>query len=674
MRHITDERGAPPNLGVSVEEDGVHFAVFSDHADLIELCLFEPSAIREAERLPLTRGKDGMHFGFVPNLTEGALYGYRASGPFDPAAGHRFDPSKLLVDPYTVRLDRPFLYHPMLAAPPERHLDTAPIMPRCVVSDLKRDAAPLPFAKPGFTYELLVRAFSQRHPGVPVELRGTVAALRQPVLLDHLTRLGVETVELMPLAATIDERHLAGLGLSNAWGYNSVTHMAPDPRLAPGGFAEIRETVRMLHERGIRVLLDVVLNHSGESDKFGPTLCYRGLDNRTYYATSDEDPGTLINDTGTGNTFAIWRQPVARLMIDTLRTWVDAAGIDGFRYDLGPILGRTPTGFDREAPFFRMLSADPVLKGRIHVAEPWDIGPGGYQVGNFPPPFIEWQDKFRDDVRRFWRGEGGMISALATRLSGSPDIFEGRTPSDGVNFVAAHDGFTLADLVAFNEKHNEPNGEGNRDGHNDNHSWNNGIEGPTLDTTLQDARVRDVRALLATLMISRGNPMLVAGDEMGRTQVGNNNAYSQDNEIIWLDWDGADEELFAFTARLAALRHAEPALHADAFLLGNRIDGDLDVNWLSETGKPMAAEEWNDPERRFLGARLKAETGNPVLVFINGSQAAREVILPPLALGRAYRLEVASNDPALETHWIQAGKRLVAAARSVTILTERPHV
>ena len=672
MFSITKERGAPERLGASVEADGVHVAVFSAHADQIELCLFDPAGVQESQRLPLPgRTDSGVHFGFVPGLAPGALYGLRAHGPFAPAEGHRFDAAKLLVDPYATRLDRPFLYHPWLAAPPERQIDTAPLVPRAVVEDLRRDARPLPFAKPGFTYELPVRAFSQRRPDLPQRLRGTLAALAEPASLDHLTRLGVETVELMPLAAAIDERHLSALGLTNAWGYNPIPHGAPDPRLVPGGWAEVRRVVEALHARGIRVLLDVVLNHSGESDRYGPTLSYRGLDNKTYYAASPDDPDTLVNDTGTGNTFALWREPVARMALDALKTWVEVGGVDGFRYDLGTVLGRTPEGFRPDAPLLQAIAADPVLKDRIHVAEPWDIGPGGYQVGAFAKPFLEWQDRFRDDIRRFWRGDGGTVSALATRLSGSPDLFDPQTrvPSDGVNFIDAHDGFTLRDLVSYEQKHNGANGEHNRDGHDDNHSWNNGAEGLTRDPGITERRRRDIRALLATLFVSRGNPMIVAGDELGRTQGGNNNAYAQDNETFWIDWSDADEELIAFTGRLQRLRRALPPLSLDRFLTGDTMDGKKDVVWLRADGGEMRSEDWADGNRALLGLRL-AGGSEAAIVYLNRGWQPLDIRLPEPAAGRSVWLELLSDRPEAEPRPFDTGQTLSLGARSVAILRE----
>ncbi|WP_061933537.1 glycogen debranching protein GlgX [Aureimonas sp. AU22] len=671
MATITAERGLPERLGASLQADGAHVAVFSAHATRIELCLFDPGGITEAKRLALPGRAGDVHFGFVPGLDEGALYGLRAHGPYDLRRGHRFDPSKLLVDPYALQLDRPFVYHTALGSPAVRQLDTAALVPRAVVCRPEAGAPVLPRRAPGFTYELLVRAYTQRHDGVPAELRGTLGGLAEPAVLDHLSRLGVETVELMPLTAAIDERHLVHLGLSNAWGYNPVCQMAPDPRLVPGGWAEVWRVTGALHARGIRVLLDMVLNHSGESDHGGPTLCYRGLDNATYYAADPDEPDRLVNDTGTGNTFAFWREPVIQLGIDALRAWVEFGGVDGFRYDLGTILARTPEGFRPDAPFLQRLMADPVLRDRLHVMEPWDIGPGGYQVGAFPAPFLEWQDRFRDDVRRFWRGEGGLLSALATRLAGSPDLFAGpgRNAAAGVNFAAAHDGFTLADIVAFADKHNEANGEGNRDGHGENHSWNNGVEGETDDLSIRAARRRDIRALLATLFVARGNPMIVMGDEMGRTQRGNNNAYAQDNETVWVDWAAADGDLAAFTARLATLRAAVPALHAPAFLTGAGVDGAPDVAWLGIDGAPMGPDDWQDGRRHWLGARMAAH-GSAALVYLNAGRDGLSLRLPPAPPGRSYRLALASDRPDEAERTLDPDAALAVGPRSVAIVVE----
>ncbi|KQT88521.1 glycogen debranching protein [Aurantimonas sp. Leaf443] len=678
---LTAERGRPKKLGASVEADGIAFAVHSQNADEVMLCLFDDYGTRETSRLRLPGREGHVRYGFAPGLPEGTRYAFRARGPFEPAQGHRFDVSKLLVDPYATRLDRPFVYRPELAAPPHRDIDSGPFVPRAIAVALARDAEPLPFAAPGFTYEVLVRGLSQRHPDIPQRLRGTVSALGEAPLLDHLATLGVETVELMPLAAALDERHLTRLGLTNAWGYNPITHMAPCPRLAPGGLGDVRRVVDALHARGIRVLLDVVLNHSGESDEHGPTVCYRGLDNALYYRHAGEDAGRLVNDTGTGNTFALDRPAVADLMEESLRTWVEACGIDGFRYDLAPVLGRLPSGFSRDAPFFARLLADPVLKDRIHVAEPWDIGPGGYQVGNFPAPFLEWQDRFRDDLRRFWRGDDGLVGALATRLAGSADLFgkEAARPSRGVNFLAAHDGFSLADLVSYAFKHNQANGEDNRDGHGDNHSWNNGAEGPTADPAIREARGRDVRALLASLFVARGNILLTAGDELGRSQGGNNNAYAQDNETSWIDWRHADLELAAFVGRLSRLRREHPALSADAFLTGRPKGRQTlpDVQWLREDGAPLGEADWSDPGRRLLGMSLYApaeksthRASEHALVYLNAGRADASVTPLPCRRGHRFVLHLRSDRPEAEPAALEEGRPLVVPARSVLILFE----
>ncbi|MER0238563.1 glycogen debranching protein GlgX [Fulvimarina sp. MAC8] len=677
--NITAEHGCPQRLGATPTREGTHFAVVSENADAIELCLFDEAGTREVSRLTLPGAEGVIRYGYVPGLRPGARYGLRALGLYAPAEGHRFDPSKLLVDPYAVQLDRPFLFHPALKAPPDHRYDTASLMPKAIVTDLSRDASPLPFQAPGFTYEVLVRAFSQLHPEVPDEFRGTVSALAEKPLLDHLERIGVETVELMPIAAAIDEEHLVRLGLTNAWGYNPITHMALDPRLVPGGFPELRRVVDALHQRGIRVLLDVVLNHSGEGDENGPTLSYRGLDNALYYAHEEDDPGKLVNHTGCGNMFAVWRDPVTKLSIDTLKTFVEAAGIDGFRYDLAPVLGRTPQGFDVNAPFLQAVAVDPVLKDRIHVAESWDIGPGGYQVGSFPPHWLEWQDKFRDDVRRFWRGDAGSVADLATRLAGSADIFNqfGRNPSASVNFIAAHDGYALADLTAYEKKHNHANGEQNRDGHGENFSWNNGVEGATDKEEILAARKRDLRAMLTTLFVSRGTPMIVAGDEFGRTQKGNNNAYCQDNETTWLDWQNADEELTALTARLAKLKREHPALCVDSFLTGENAGGQMeDVIWLREDGQRMYDGDWSDPSRLFLGMSVyepRAADGHEserAIVYLNASTRDIETTLPSPRPGHVLKLALQSDWPNLEPRVLKAGESLVVKARSVFVLFE----
>jgi len=583
----------PERFGASVTPGGVHFALWSESAAAAWVSIFDDKGERETDRVALPRGPADIFQVGVPGLTAGTRYGFRTDGPYDPDRGLWFDPAKLLADPNAITIDRPYHYDPRLAAPRSAGVDTAPLMPKGVVTALPSLLAATPplFTPGGLIYELNVRGFTIGHPDVPPELRGTIAALAHPAIIAHLKAIGVDAIELMPITAWIDERHLGPLGLSNSWGYNPVGFMALDPRLAPGGLTELRETVATLHANGIGILLDVVFNHTGESDRMGPTLSLRGIDNRAYFRTVHDDPGFLANDSGCGNTLNCDHPATRRLILDAMRHFVGYAGIDGFRFDLAPILGRARDGFEPQAAIFREFARDPLLADRVMIAEPWDIGPGGYQLGNFAAPFLEWSDRYRDDVRRFWRGDPHSIGDLATRLAGSSDIFAGRkqTHSRTVNFVAAHDGFTVADVVAYQRKHNEANGEQNRDGHNENFSWNGGVEGATDDAAIIAGRKRDIRALLATLFASRGTILLTAGDEFGRSQQGNNNCYAQDNELSWIDWAGRDRELEAYTGQLAAIRRDHPAI-ADPVLLGS-----ADVDWLTLDGREFCADDWHDP-------------------------------------------------------------------------------
>ncbi|MGP2491707.1 glycogen debranching protein GlgX [Mesorhizobium sp. PUT5] len=621
-------RWAAP-LGAVVTAEGVRFAAWSGAAERVWVCLFDGE--RETERLELAREGEGGHALFVPGIGAGTKYGFRADGRYAPERGLWFDPQKLLVDPYALALDRPYVCDPRLAARRGEGGDTASLVPKSLAVSLPEPVAPRQplFSPGGLIYELSVRAFTMRHPDVPPAERGTLRALAHPAIVAHLKKLGVSAVELMPVAAWIDERHLPALGLSNAWGYNPVTFMAPDPRLAPGGIADLRHAVEALHAAGIGVILDVVFNHTGESDEFGPTLSLRGLDARAYYR--HDEAGRLVNDTGTGNTLACDHPVVRRMILDALRHFVRHAGVDGFRFDLATVLGREGGAFTPEAALLRDMQADPLLCDLVLIAEPWDIGPGGYRLGGFPPPFLEWNDRFRDDSRRFWRGDAGTVGALATRLAGSSDIFgrDGRNTTRTVNFIAAHDGMTLADLVAYGRKHNEANGEENRDGHDDNLSWNNGAEGVSADPQIGERRRNDARALLATLFASRGAIMLTAGDEFGRTQGGNNNAYAQDNAVTWLDWDGRDRTLEDFVATLSALRRSVPAFAETDFLTGGPAEAP-DVAWLTETGAAMDEAAWHDPARRRLTMLLGQGTaeGGRLAVLINGDRRACRFSLP----------------------------------------------
>ncbi|MDR6788172.1 glycogen operon protein [Sphingomonas sp. BE138] len=567
---------------------GVDFAVRAPAADMVWLCLFDGDAERRIAMQP--HGDDWrVH---VPDAGEGARYGFRTAA----------DAAKLLVDPHAVTLDRRFAYDPHLREP---RIDTAALVPRAVVTAPLPALDLVPVFQPGdLIYEVNVRAFTMRHPDVPPEQRGTIAALAHPAIIAHLKRIGVAAVELMPIVAWIDERHLPPLGLSNGWGYNPVVPMALDPRLAPGGIAELRATVAALRAEGIGTILDLVFNHTGESDVLGPTLSLRGLDDAAYARAPD---GTLINDAGTGNTLDFANPAVRALALDTLRHFVSQAGVDGFRFDLATVMARGP-GFDRAAPIFAEIAADPLLRYRVLIAEPWDIGPGGYQLGNFPADWLEWNDRYRDDVRRFWRGDGGA-GALATRLMGSSDVFGDRTR--GVGFVAAHDGFTLADTVSYAERHNHANGEHNRDGHAGEIAWNNGEEGDSADPAIRAARASDARALLATLFATRGTILLTAGDEFGRTQRGNNNGYAQD-ELLWLNWANRDTALEDYVADLARRRAACPSL-ADA-----RIP--RDATWRRLDGQPMRDADWDGANGFVL--RLSDAT-------ITVDRRARTVTLDP---------------------------------------------
>ncbi|WP_095089747.1 glycogen debranching protein GlgX [Mesorhizobium sophorae] len=623
-----------PRFGGLVSEGGIRFAAWSQAARRLWVSIFDEQGNQEIERLELQPEGEGVHALFVAGLGPGTRYGFRADGDYAPDRGLWFDPEKMLIDPYALGIDRPYAYDWRLTRRRGEGLDTAPLMPKAIAAALPKPvpAAPPLFQPGGLIYEVPVRAFTMLHPGIPEKLRGTVAALAHPVVIEHLKKLGVSAVELMPVTASIDERHLPPLGLRNAWGYNPVTFMALDPRLAPGGIMELRNAVAALRQAGIGVILDLVFNHTGESDRLGPTLSLRGFDNQAYYRHTPD--GRLANDTGTGNTVACDHPIAGEMVLDTLRHFVRDAGVDGFRFDLAPILGRVEGTFDAEAPLLKAMGEDALLADRVLIAEPWDIGPDGYQLGSFPPPFLEWNDKYRDDIRRFWRGDAGMVGALATRLAGSSDVFaaNGQSASRTVNFIAAHDGMTLADIVRYERKHNQANGEQNRDGHNENLSWNNGVEGDADKPAVATARLNDQHALLATLFASRGTIMLTAGDEFGRSQQGNNNAYAQDNAITWLDWAGRDQALEHYTILLSTLRRAVPALSDTRFLTGRPpADSDIaDVAWLTETGAPLDQQSWQDPQRHRLVMILGGDSDDErrLAVLINGDRRACTFTLP----------------------------------------------
>lgn len=682
--------GLPDPMGVTPKDipaadgnviHGVNVAVHAPNAEAIAVCLFDETGEQELEVIRLPGRTGPVHHGFIADVGIGARYGLRAFGPYQPERGHRFNPAKLLVDPFAARLDRPFelrpeLFDQRIHGAMRDEIDSAPHVPKAIVEplpNLRRPEPPIRRWGDLVIYELHVKGFTVTHPEIPADQRGTFAGLAHPAAIRHLANLGVTAVEIMPSAAWLDERHLPPLGLRNYWGYNPVTHFAPDPRLAPGGWPEVRAAVEALHAAGIAVFLDVVLNHTAESDHLGPTVSMRGLDNAAWYRLRSDDPSLYVNDAGCGNVLAAERPIAVHLMLETLRQWTLRAGIDGFRFDLAATIARGPNGFDRNHPFLIALAQDPVLSDRILIAEPWDIGLGGYQTGNFPTAWGEWNDRSRDTMRRFWRGDTGQIGDFTTFFAGSADVFgrDFRSISRSVNYVTAHDGFTLADLVAYAGKHNEANGEDNRDGTNDNISWNHGVEGPTDRGDILEARKRDMRGLLATLLLARGTPMLTMGDELGRTQSGNNNAYAQDNAISWLDWAKADEGLAAFVARVIAVRRAHPALTAETALTGRVPDGahQPDVVWLNAAGQPMGPGDWSNPDQRFFAGLFGAGATGRVLVLINVAWHDQDVTLPLPEPHLGWFIDLDSAAPE-HMGGVALGAHLTIAARSVVVLRE----
>jgi glycogen operon protein len=640
--------GAAEPRGVTADAAGVNVAVFSAHATAIELCLFDDAGV-ETQRIRLPERSGDVFHGHVAGVAPGARYGLRAHGPWQPEGGHRFNPDRLLLDPYATTIDRPFRLDASMFDDAVG-IDSAGAMPKAIVAHPEApaaDGAPLvPWAQT-VIYELHVRGFSMLHPDIPPTLRGTFAALAHPAAIAWFRRLGVTTLELLPTSAWLDERHLPPLGLSNYWGYNPVGLLAPDPRLAPGGWAEVRGAVDTLAAAGIEVILDVVLNHTGEGDVLGPTVSLRGLDNASYYRLDGR--GGYVNDTGCGNTLALDSPPMLRLAMDFLRRWAACGGVHGFRFDLATTLGRRADGFDPNAPLLQAIDQDPLLRRLKLIAEPWDVGPGGYRLGAFPAGWGEWNDRFRDDIRRFWRGDPGMMGALATRLAGSADVFAPtRRPSRGINFITAHDGFTLSDLVAYRDKHNAANGEANRDGASENLSWNHGVEGPSEDPAVAAARLQDQRALLATLLLSRGTPMLSMGAERGQTQRGNNNAYAQDNAISWLDWSAHDGGLPDVVAALTRLRREHPALHDDHFLNGVRGDaGFPDIAWRTANGDTPSAEDWQRAAGTPLVACLSYGLPDPtdrVVIIIHRGAEPVDVALPEPRAGWCWRMVSLTHD------------------------------
>ncbi|MFK7752874.1 MAG: glycogen debranching protein GlgX [Sedimentitalea sp.] len=650
------EPGTPTRLGAHFDGHGTNFAVFSENGDQVYLCLYGDDGQSAEHRLALPERTGAIWHGYVPGLRPGAHYGYRVAGPYQPARGHRFNVNKLLIDPYTRALSGPFSEHSATFGYRQGTLeadlsfdarDSAPFVPKSVVPD---PALFVPDAQTlgrgwdnALIYEAHVKGATISHPDVPEALRGTYDGMATPAMLDHLSRLGVTAVELLPVQALKSEAALVGRGLVNYWGYNTIGFFAPEPRYAgPAGVSGFRAMVDRFHSAGIEVILDVVYNHSAESDHLGPTLCFRGLDNASYYRLQDAQPRYYVNDTGCGNTLDASHPFVIRMILDSLRFWVQVMGVDGFRFDLATTLCRENHGFDRSGGFLDALRQDPVLAGVKMIAEPWDIGPGGYQLGGFPAEFAEWNDQYRDTVRRFWRGDSGSTQGLGRALLGSADIFDagGRRVWSSVNYVASHDGFTLADTTRYEERHNQANGENNRDGHHDNLSQNFGTEGDSTDPDIIAKRALRTRNLLATQFLSQGTPMLLCGDEGGNSQAGNNNSYCQDNDISWVDWSALDPDLIAFTAALSQFRRDHPVLRQPDFLHGAARDCDAqpDVEWRAFDGGVL---DWRDPDLASLCLLVRGRAGgargdassDQVLLALNRGSKALTLTLPDVAPG-----------------------------------------
>jgi len=614
--------GSPFPLGASWDGKGTNFALFSANATNVEVCLFDSAGDKETARVELPEYTNQIFHGYLPEVGPGTFYGYRVHGPYEPDTGHRFNPNKLVLDPYARAHAGKLKWDPAVFGYQMESMDdltfderdSAPFMPKCVVVDPNFDWKGEPNRQSvpwdhTILYETHVKGFTKRHPKVPETLRGTYAGLGTREVIEYVKSLGVTSVELLPVHTFINDSHLIEKGLANYWGYNTIGFFAPDPRYAadvPNSLREFKEMVARFHDAGLEVILDVVYNHTAEGNERGPTLSFKGIDNASYYRLLPDDKRYYINDTGTGNTVNLSHPRVMQMVTDSLRYWVEQMHVDGFRFDLGTILAREPHGFDEQSGFLQAVGQDPLLNTVKLIAEPWDCGPGGYQVGGFPPGWAEWNDKFRDTVRDYWRGEASA-AALAPRLAASGDVFNhsGRRAWASVNFVTAHDGFTLNDLVTYNDKHNEANGEDNKDGHSHNRSWNCGQEGPTDDPAINALRERQIRNVLATLLLSQGTPMILAGDETSRTQQGNNNAYCQDSEISWLDWDIKEkgQALIRFAVKLTRLRHQYPMLRRTRFLTGeyNEELGVKDVTWLNANGSEMQAGDWQDGNMKCFG-------------------------------------------------------------------------
>jgi isoamylase len=695
------QEGLPHPRGASWDGKGTNFALFSAHATKVEVCIFDENGENELERIELPEYTNQIFHGYLPDVRPRTVYGYRVHGPYEPENGHRFNPNKLLLDPYALAHIGELKWDPAVfgynmesgddTTFDER--DSAPFMPKCVVVDPNFDwhgqdvltEVRVPFDDT-ILYEMHVKGYTKCFPNMAEELRGTYEGLGQDAVLKYIKELGVTSVELLPIHFFINDSHLLEKGLTNYWGYNSIGFFSPDKRYAHDKrhtLREFKEMVARFHSAGLEVILDVVYNHTAEGNELGPTLSFKGIDNASYYRLLPDNARYYINDTGTGNTLNLSHPRVIQMVTDSLRYWAEQTRVDGFRFDLGTILAREPNGFDNQSGFLKACSQDPCLARVKLIAEPWDCGPGGYQVGGFPPGWAEWNDKFRDTARKFWLGNAPP-SALTETLCASPSVFhhQGRRPWASINFITAHDGFTLNDLYTYNEKHNEANGEDNKDGSDNNGSWNCGVEGPTDDPEINALRQRMMRNALATLLLAQGTPMLLAGDEFARTQSGNNNAYCQDDEISWLNWDLKEkgEHLVAFTRRLTTMRHRYPILRRNLFLTGqyNEELGVKDVTWINANGSEMEQEHWGDSNMRCFGMLLDGRaqvTGirqrgkqATLLIVINDHHDLVEFTLPECPGGDSWRLLIDTNiTDNSETGFFKVGDSYEVTARSLLV-------
>ncbi|AZI58212.1 glycogen debranching enzyme GlgX [Nakamurella antarctica] len=693
--------GTPYPLGATYDGTGTNFAVFSEAAKRVQLCLFDADGVET--QFDLTERDAFVWHGYLPLVGIGQLYGYRVHGPYDPASGNRCNPSKLLLDPYAKAIDgnidwaQACFSYTWGEEDSFNDEDSAPHMSKSVVIspyfDWDNDRHPRTPYQDTVIYEVHVKGLTETHPGIPEDIRGTYAALAHPVMIEHYKRIGITAVELMPVHQFVHDSHLADRGMTNYWGYNTIGFFAPHNDYSSQGHSgqqvqEFKATVKALHEAGLEVILDVVYNHTAEGNQLGPTLSFRGIDNAAYYRLVDGDGAHYYDTTGTGNTLLMKHPHVLQMIMDSLRYWVTEMHVDGFRFDLASSLARQFHEVDRLSAFFDLVQQDPVISQVKLIAEPWDIGENGYNVGGFPPVWTEWNGKYRDTVRDFWRGEDSTLAEFASRFTGSADLYEqdGRRPHASINFVTAHDGFTMHDLVSYNEKRNDANGEDGNDGESNNSSWNCGVEGDTDDPEIKALREQQKKNMLTTLFLSQGVPMLLHGDELGRTQQGNNNVYAQDNELSWIDWDRAAEfaPLTAFVERLAALRHAHPVFRRRRHFQGRGLKGQglSDIGWFTPGGDWMTEDDWDTGHIKSVAVFLNGEaiaepdargehvTDDSFFVLFNGHYEFLEFVLPDIGAGTQWIREIDTSEAeeAVEASVLTVGEAFAVAARSIMVL------